>query len=273
MKGLIHRAYKLCDLEEDLKSELGFLKDMFISNGYPIRKVDKVFATYKPNVNRNDVDNDQEDEDDHLLSMSVPYVPGLAEKFQSIMRKEGIKVVFMKGQTLQNELCKLKPMRGKLEKKDVVYMVGCKICNARYIGETSQKFTDRASQHQRCIKRQNEKNGFYMHIKKSLGRRHKSKGCEAMDWMGAVFLDSEMHWKKRKIKESLYINAYDASNRMRDLMNLEKGCKIDPCWNVFNDAIKEHISKKINKAVGQEGSVWLKRLRPRPKLKLINNNK
>ncbi|CAN0092461.1 unnamed protein product, partial [Heterosigma akashiwo] len=35
MKCLIHRAHRLCDREEDLRWELGFLKDQFISNGYP----------------------------------------------------------------------------------------------------------------------------------------------------------------------------------------------------------------------------------------------
>ena len=152
-------------------------------------------------------------------------------------------------------------------------MVDCKICKARYIGETSQKFLDRADQHQRCIRKQNRKNGFYMHIRKSLGRKHKIKGCESMDWEGTVFLDSERYWKKRKIKESLYINAYDASNRLKGLMNLEKGCKIDPCWNMFNDVIKEHISRKTKVVKKQEVSVWSKRLRPRPRLELVNKNK
>ena len=31
MKGLIHRAHRLCDLK-DLEAELGFLKGVFISN-------------------------------------------------------------------------------------------------------------------------------------------------------------------------------------------------------------------------------------------------
>ena len=34
MKCLIHRDHRLCDREEDLRWELGFLKDQFISNGY-----------------------------------------------------------------------------------------------------------------------------------------------------------------------------------------------------------------------------------------------
>ena len=50
-----------------------------------------------------------------------------------------------------------------------------------------------------------------------------------MHWEGVTYLDSEIHWRRRKIKESLYINAYDASAEVRGLMNLEKGIKVDAC--------------------------------------------
>ena len=35
LKGLIHQAHLLCDLKEDLLSELNLLQDVFISNGHP----------------------------------------------------------------------------------------------------------------------------------------------------------------------------------------------------------------------------------------------
>ena len=41
LKGLIHRAHLLCDLKEDLLSELNLLKDVFISNGYPSKLVER----------------------------------------------------------------------------------------------------------------------------------------------------------------------------------------------------------------------------------------
>ena len=50
--------------------------------------------------------------------------------------------------------------------------------------------------------------------------------------------------EKKKIKESIYINGYDASLEVKDLINLEKGCKIDACWNEFNDFIKNEAEKR-----------------------------
>ena len=80
------------------------------------------------------------EEEDQSLSVSVPYVQGFSETFQTIMKNESIKVVFMKGRTLENELCNLKPPKGKMERENVVYMVDCKVCGEKYIGETAQRF-------------------------------------------------------------------------------------------------------------------------------------
>ena len=41
LKGLIHRAHQLCDLKEDLLNELQLLRDVFVSNGYPRKLVER----------------------------------------------------------------------------------------------------------------------------------------------------------------------------------------------------------------------------------------
>jgi len=41
LKGLINRAHLLCDLKEDLLDELNLLRDVFVSNGYPCKLVNK----------------------------------------------------------------------------------------------------------------------------------------------------------------------------------------------------------------------------------------
>ena len=41
MKGLIYTAHLLCNLKEDLLDELDLLRDVFISNGYPRKLVDR----------------------------------------------------------------------------------------------------------------------------------------------------------------------------------------------------------------------------------------
>ena len=42
-----------------------------------------------------------------------------------------------------------------------------------------------------------------------------------------------------KIKESIYIRAFDDGN----LMNSDKGTSINTCWNEFNDVVRRSVKK------------------------------
>ena len=74
-------------------------------------------------------------------------------------------------------------------------------------------------------------NGIYNHLKHN--KEHK------IDWDDAVFIDREAHFMRRKIKESLYINALDASETHSKIMNIEKGAATNPCRNKFNSEVRK----------------------------------
>ena len=61
-----------------------------------------------------------------------------------------------------------------------------------------------------------------------------------IQWQEVSCLEHEEDWKKRKIKEALFINAMDS----KEIMNLEKGFEINPCWNEFNPHIRTIAQKK-----------------------------
>ena len=73
-------------------------------------------------------------------------------------------------------------------------------------------------------------NGIYNHLK--YNKKHK------IAWDDAVFIDREPHFMRRKIKESIYINALDPSEKRSKIMNLEKGIATNPCWNEFNSEVR-----------------------------------
>ena len=61
-----------------------------------------------------------------------------------------------------------------------------------------------------------------------------------IDWENWKFLDSESHWRKRKIKEALFIDCLNPQNQISDnIMNLEKGLEISACWKEFNPDIRK----------------------------------
>ena len=100
MKTLIFRAHKLCDLQEDLQDELLFLKGTFISNDFPPRVVDRIFSTYKPG--------EKQKMESFDYTLCLPFVPGFSENLKRELQKQGIRVAFRKGQTLESLLCRLK---------------------------------------------------------------------------------------------------------------------------------------------------------------------
>ena len=103
----------------------------------------------------------------------------------------------------------------------------------KYLGETSQQFKDRKYQHKKDIEHKNTNNGIYCHLKKN--KKHK------IAWEQAIFVDRDSHYMRRKIKESIYINALDPSEKPTKIMNLEKGFKIGSCWNEFNSEIRKSL--------------------------------
>ena len=107
------------------------------------------------------------------------------------------------------------------------------------MGETGQHFCDRRNQHQRDVKNKKPSNGLYAHLKENKGHK--------INWEGFVYLDSEKNWKRRKIKEAIYINAVNPAEAMgsNKILNLEKGYNLDPVWSGFNEEYRNIIAKKI----------------------------
>ena len=105
----------------------------------------------------------------------------------------------------------------------------------KYVGETGPQFRTRKQQHQRDVQNKIAINGIYNHLKHN--RKHK------IAWDDAVYIDREPHYMRRKIKESIYINALDASEKHTKIMNLEKELKTNPCWNEFNSEVRKSLKQ------------------------------
>ena len=236
LKGLVHRAHVLCDLKQDLIDKLELLHDVFIANGYPAHLVEKTIQdSWKiemiKGLKEQFAEKTEEKEEDYHDVFHAPYVQGISEVLQNELSKLEVGFVMKKGRTLQSELCKLKPKRNLDEKKNVIYNIKCTTCEKKYIGETGHQFRTRKKQHQADVRNKCVTNGIFMHLRQN--KKHK------IDWDSNKFIDSEENVTRRKIKEELYINACDPSERPVKLMNLEKGWKINPCWNELRSVIKQ----------------------------------
>ena len=137
-----------------------------------------------------------------------------------------------KGDSIKQAICHMKQKIPRTQQKNHLYKFDCKDCKSWYIGETGQKIEKRTYQHQNDIKNGKETNAIFMHL-----QQHNS---HSIKWQEVSYLEREEDWKKRKIKEALYINAMIP----KELMNLEKGFEINQCWNEFNPQIRNIALKK-----------------------------
>ena len=97
---MLHRAYNLCDEEEGQKdAEVKLLSHAFISSGYTPKEVDRVIASYvfdKPKDDRK--------AEHRTDTLSIPYVRGASDRLRKQLVREGVNVIFKRGQTLRKYL-------------------------------------------------------------------------------------------------------------------------------------------------------------------------
>jgi len=183
---------------------------------------------------------EEETSEDYYDVLYVPYIAGFSERLQKELKPLQVGLAYKTGTTLFSRVCKLKPPREIDDQKDVVYHIPCKSCTACYIGETGQKFGSRRYQHEYDIKTKKKKNGIGDHMRDN--KKH------LVDWDDRTFLEVEKDWRRRRIKEALYIDSINPQEDIdpNKLMNPEKGTEVSKCWKQFYPNIREIFKEKIS---------------------------
>jgi hypothetical protein len=83
------------------------------------------------------------------------------------------------------------------------------------------------------VDNQKESNGIYMHLKNNEGHN--------IDWDGMKIVKKERNWERRRIAESICIDALNPGEELESVMNIEKGKKIDTRWKMFNHHFREDL--------------------------------
>jgi len=105
LKGLIHRAHLFCDLKDDLLNELQLLRDVFVSNGYPRKLVDRTINNSWQTELKKQIDTslhddnaqdteEPEDNPGYFDTLNVPYIAGFSERLSKELRHINIGVSF-----------------------------------------------------------------------------------------------------------------------------------------------------------------------------------
>ena len=224
IKSMLHRAYDLCDEGEPLENEKMLLSNAFIANGYRPNDVDRITSTYEPR--KTDKNKEAENRCDTIC---IPYVRGPSDSLRKQLAREGVNLVFKRGKTLRQFLFNGEPKRPD-RRKNICYRVPCLSCSFSYVGETSQWWDERESQHKRSVKNKDENNSFYIHLK--------DNPDHVIGWEQVSFLASDSRYNQRRMKESFLIDIFSHTG----VMNIEDGMKKDACWNVLLPSLRKDFS-------------------------------
>ena len=115
-------------------------------------------------------------------------------------------------------------------RKNICVRVPCLSCSLSYVGETSQGWDKRESQHKRSVKNKDENNSFYIHLK--------DNPDHVIGWEQVSFLASDSRYNQRRMKESFLIDIFSHTG----VMNIEDGMKKDACWNVLLPSLRKDFS-------------------------------
>ncbi|BES96231.1 ankyrin 2,3 unc44 [Nesidiocoris tenuis] len=153
---------------------------------------------------------------------SMTYVPGLTPKIAGILQSkvpEGTVITSTSKNKIQNILPSVKEPTPPNERSSVVYRLGCKGCEAKYIGATVQKTKKRFSKH-----RSDVRNGI---LATALSRHTlSSTGNHEFDFEDFDIIGTEKVRKKLMLLEAALIK------QERNRINIqEEFAAIDNCYN------------------------------------------
>ncbi|KYN22564.1 hypothetical protein ALC57_05036, partial [Trachymyrmex cornetzi] len=127
----------------------------------------------------------------------LPYVPKISDEFKRISKTFNTKLAYTSLNKLNSLIKGHKDILPKEKRKNVVYKISCKSCEASYVGQTKRKLKTRLAEHRNHINR-NSNN-------QSVITEHRIEFDHDFDWENVAVLDEERSLNKRLISECLHI--------------------------------------------------------------------
>lgn len=188
VRCLQHRAQTISSDSHTYHQEMTRLKNTLRRNNYP----DSILSTKGNNRVR------EENDSQKPPTVCLPYMRGVSEKIQKVCAPYNIRTVFKSESTLRRHLVRVKPPIEKNQTKNCIYSIPCS-CGKVYKGETCRPLKVRVDEHRRAVTRgETEKSGIAYHV-------WKEKGDHRPLWDEVKIINSEPHWKVRKLKETAHM--------------------------------------------------------------------
>ena len=206
--GMVDRAFLLSDPKFHRKN-IEFIVNILLINDYPAKFIfETINSRIKYLINQsttkqknNNVDNDTTN--NRASWFLLPYVPLISEKFKTITNKFNIKLAFFSLNKLSRFIKVQKDVLPNNLKRNVVYKIMCKDCDASYVGQTGRKLKTRAAEHRNHIRRNTNSH--------SAITEHRLNYNHDFDWENIKILDNERILGRRLTSEMLHIQSQNNS--------------------------------------------------------------
>ena len=215
VRALMQRGESFSSDAVDRSAEMKHITNTLRANNYPNHFVKRTCR--KMRNRREQVREGAERERKPLVVL--PYVSGVTERVTRILSSHA-KVTTKPGKNLRNLLVKPKDRREKTSNAGLVYQYECE-CKKVYVGETGRSLKTRENEHKRAIRNGDENHsGISKHVLET-GHR--------IIWEGVKILAYETNWRKRKIKEGIFI----AKTSNEILLNTKPGVPVNSIYLVL----------------------------------------
>ena len=205
---LVFRAWKLCSSYVLFHSEILFVKELLMSNGYPANFIDSIVHRFLSKQFSNTDVIQPYGPHKRGVYLCLPYVGELAtNKFARQIRRliakiapcVELRLVFRAAQKLSC-LTRLKSKLNVLSRSGVVYQISCTQCEAFYVGKTKRRLEQRVQEHS-----QHGYSSLY---------KHSSDLCHQIDYSNPAVISVDNNDYRLQIKEALKIKDLKAYNSL-----------------------------------------------------------
>lgn len=186
---MLKRASDLCSSPELFKKEVQYIRQVFLSNDYPQKVIDKVvkrFLDGKQAVVR---------PEHKKINCVLPYVPKISENISRCWKKVCARHNFQQNVAFAykpiRKIAQNFPMYEDCSTRECVYKINCSECNSSYIGETGRHLQTRFIEHN--------------NIKTSAIYQHVNSTKHSISFEDCEVLCRESSSALRKIRESMLI--------------------------------------------------------------------
>jgi len=137
------------------------------------------------------------DEKNKIKWFTIPYIPRISEQIKHMIRIQNVRLAFYSRNKLDGIIRAQKDTLPIDSRKNVVYKIYCRECDASYVGQTSRQLKTRIKEHRNNIN--------WKSANPSVITKHRLNFKHDFDWESVKILDNERYVGKRLISEMLYI--------------------------------------------------------------------